>query len=39
MGELLEIANNFKRQGIKKEIRHVAEVLSGMTDSPSIGAR
>ena len=39
MGELLEIANNLKRQGIKKEIRHVAEVLAGMTSTPSIGAR
>lgn len=37
LGELLEIAKNLKRQGIKKEVRHVAEVLSGMVDSPSIG--
>ena len=37
LGELLEIASNLKRQGINKEIRHVAEVLAGMTDSPSIG--
>ena len=39
LGELLEIASNLERQGINKEIRHVAEVLAGMTDSPSIGGR
>ncbi len=39
LGELMEISKNLKRQGIQKEIRHVCEVLAGMTDSPSIGAR
>lgn len=39
LGALMETANTLKRQGIKKEIRHVTEVLAGMIDSPSIGAR
>lgn len=39
LGSLMETANTLKRQGISKEIRHVTEVLAGMTDSPSIGAR
>lgn len=39
LGALMETANTLKRQGIKKEIRHVTEVLAGMTDSPSIGGR
>jgi len=39
LGELMEIANNLKRQGIQKEIRHVAEVLAGMTETPAIGSR
>lgn len=39
LGELMEIAKNLKRQGIEKEIRHVAEVLAGMTETPAIGAR
>lgn len=39
MGALMVIANNLKRQGISKEVRHVSEVLAGMTDSPSIGSR
>lgn len=37
LGALMETANTLKRQGIAKEIRHVTEVLAGMTDSPSIG--
>jgi len=39
LGALMETANTLKRQGISKEIRHVTEVLAGMTDSPSIGGR
>jgi len=39
LGMLMETANTLKRQGISKEIRHVTEVLAGMTDSPSIGGR
>ena len=37
LGSLMEIANNLKRQGISKEVRHVGEVLAGMTFGPSIG--
>ena len=39
LGSLMEIANNLKRQGITKEVRHVSEVLAGMTTGPSIGGR
>ena len=39
MAELLKISSQLKRQGIEKEIRHVTEVLAGMTDTPAIGAR
>lgn len=39
LGALMETANTLKRQGITKEIRHVTEVLAGMTDSPPIGGR
>lgn len=39
LGALMETANTLKRQGVSKEIRHVTEVLAGMTDSPPIGGR
>lgn len=37
MGCLLNIAGKLKREGSSVEVRHVAEVLAGMTDTPSIG--
>jgi L-lactate dehydrogenase complex protein LldE len=38
LGCLLNIAGKLKRLGIAVEVRHVAEVLAGMTDAPAIGA-
>ena len=37
MGCLLNIAGKMKRDGMAVEVRHVAEVLAGMTDGPAIG--
>ena len=37
MGCLLNIAGKLKREGSPVEVRHIAEVLAGMTDTPSIG--
>ena len=37
MGCLLNIAGKLKREGSSVEVRHIAEVLAGMTDTPSIG--
>ena len=37
LGCLMNIAGKLKRMGSKIEARHVAEVLAGMTDTPSIG--
>ena len=37
MGCLLNMAGKLKRQGSKVEVRHVAEVLAGMTDTAPIG--
>ena len=39
MGCLLNIAGKLKREGSSVEVRHIAEVLAGMTDTPSIGER
>ncbi|WP_142849374.1 (Fe-S)-binding protein [Telmatospirillum sp. J64-1] len=40
MGCLLNIAGRLKRQGKEIEVRHVAEVLAGMTgDAPGIGEK
>ena len=39
LGCLMNIAGKLKRQGSKIEVRHVAEVLAGMTDAPPIGGR
>ena len=37
LGCLLNIAGKLKRQGSTVRVRHVAEILSGMTDAPPIG--
>lgn len=37
MGCLLNMAGKLKREGSDIQVRHVAEVLAGMTDGPSIG--
>lgn len=39
MGCLMNMAGKLKRQGSKVEVRHVAEVLAGMTDKPPIGGK
>jgi L-lactate dehydrogenase complex protein LldE len=38
MGCLLNIAGKLSRRGARIGVRHVAEVLAGMTDQPPIGA-
>ena len=37
LGCLLNMGGKLKRLGARTEVRHVAEVLAGMTDQPSIG--
>jgi len=37
LGCLLNMAGKLKRLGAGTEVRHVAEVLAGMTDTPAIG--
>jgi L-lactate dehydrogenase complex protein LldE len=37
LGCLMNIAGKLKRQGSTVQVRHVAEVLAGMTDLPAIG--
>ncbi|MSP67154.1 MAG: (Fe-S)-binding protein [Alphaproteobacteria bacterium] len=37
MGCLLNMAGRLSRQGARVKVRHVAEVLAGMTDRPAIG--
>jgi L-lactate dehydrogenase complex protein LldE len=37
LGCLMNMAGKLKRQGSPVQVRHVAEVLAGMTDAPSIG--
>lgn len=37
MGCLLNMAGRLKREGSEIQVRHVAEVLAGMTDRPAIG--
>lgn len=39
LGCLLNIAGRLSRRGSFMEVRHVAEVLAGMTDGPAIAAR
>ena len=38
MGCLLNMAGRLQREGAPVRVRHVAEVLAGMTDEPPIGA-
>ena len=38
LGCLMNMAGKLSRQGKTIEVRHVAEVLAGMTDTPPIGA-
>ena len=37
LGCLMNMSGKLKRQGSAVEVRHVAEVLAGMTDKPAIG--
>jgi len=37
LGCLMNMAGRLTRQGSKVEVRHVAEVLAGMTQAPAIG--
>lgn len=39
LGCLMNMAGKLKRQGSSVEVRHVAEVLAGMTSTPPIGGR
>ena len=39
LGCLMNIAGRLHREGDRIEVRHVAEVLAGMTDAPPIGGR
>jgi L-lactate dehydrogenase complex protein LldE len=39
LGCLMNMAGKLRREGSKVEVRHVAEVLAGMTDTPPIGGR
>ena len=39
LGCLMKMAGKLKRQRSRVEVRHVAEVLAGMTDGPPIGGR
>ena len=39
LGCLMNMAGKLKREGKAVEVRHVAEVLAGMTDQPAIGER
>lgn len=39
LGCLLNMAGKLRRSGSKTEVRHVAEVLAGMTDAPPIGGK
>jgi len=38
LGCLMNMAGKLSREGREMEVRHVAEVLAGMTDGPAIGA-
>jgi L-lactate dehydrogenase complex protein LldE len=37
LGCLMNMAGKLQRRGSKIQVRHVAEVLAGMTDEPAIG--
>lgn len=39
LGCLLNMAGKLKREGSAMEVRHVAEILAGMTDEPAIGEK
>ena len=39
MGCLLNMAGKLRREAANTEVRHVAEVLAGMTDTPPIGGK
>jgi len=39
LGCLMNMAGKLRRQGSRVEVRHVAEVLAGMTDTPPIAGR
>lgn len=39
LGCLMNMAGKLKREGSAIEVRHVAEVLAGMTDQPAIGEK
>jgi L-lactate dehydrogenase complex protein LldE len=39
LGCLMNMAGKLKREGKAVQVRHVAEVLAGMTDQPAIGER
>ena len=39
LGCLMNMAGKLKREGSAVQVRHVAEVLAGMTDLPAIGER
>ncbi|MFZ1682362.1 MAG: (Fe-S)-binding protein [Rhizobiaceae bacterium] len=39
LGCLMNMAGKLKREGLKVEARHVAEVLAGMTEAPPIGGK
>ena len=38
LGCLMNMAGKLSREGVQMDVRHVAEVLAGMTDEPAIGA-
>lgn len=39
LGCLMNMAGKLRREGARTEVRHVAEVLAGMTDTPPIGGK
>lgn len=39
LGCLMNMDGKLKRRGVAMEVRHVAEVLAGMTDTPPIGGK
>ena len=39
LGCLMNMDGKMKREGRKVEVRHVAEVLAGMTEAPPIGGK
>lgn len=39
LGCLMNMAGKLKREGAQTQVRHVAEVLAGMTDAPPIGGK